>query len=197
MPVVQRHRRGFRLRMIRLSPPLDDHTMIALAELLDGVNVLEIFMQGNEVGDAGARALAQATLLCPRLRCVVVSDNQIGELGQRALAEAVAAGRRDRERQRLDRHHLRVVGIGKQRAQLLHFCTGSSRAPASGFASLMGYAGAQHKFTIMEDGDDDYWLPSSATCFNTLRLPNYSSESKMQERLLTALAGSQGAQMED
>ena len=85
----------------------------------------------------------------------------------------------------------------EQRAQLLHFCTGSSRAPASGFASLMGYAGAQHKFTIMEDGDDDYWLPSSATCFNTLRLPNYSSESKMQERLLTALAGSQGAQMED
>ena len=119
MPVVQRHRRGFRLRMIRLSPPLDDHTMIALAELLDGVNVLEIFMQGNKVGDGGARALAQATLLCPRLRCVVVSDNQIGELGQRALAEAVAAGRQDPERQRLDRHHLRVVGIGKQRAQLL------------------------------------------------------------------------------
>ena len=35
-----------------------------------------------------------------------------------------------------------------QRSQLLHFCTGSARVPASGFANLMGYGGQQHRFTV-------------------------------------------------
>ena len=83
----------------------------------------------------------------------------------------------------------------EQRAQLLHFCTGSSRAPAAGFASLcalpacfpscsgnhliqvvlarMGYAGAQHEFTIMEDDDDDSRLPSAATCFVRVTLSRF------------------------
>jgi hypothetical protein len=37
---------------------------------------------------------------------------------------------------------------GAQRAQLLQFCTGSARAPATGFAALMGYGGNQQRFTL-------------------------------------------------
>ena len=35
-----------------------------------------------------------------------------------------------------------------QRAQLLQFCTGSARAPATGFAELMGYGGNQQRFCL-------------------------------------------------
>jgi ubiquitin-protein ligase E3 C len=61
----------------------------------------------------------------------------------------------------------------------------------------MGYAGQLHKFCIMKESDDDSRLPSAATCFNALRLPNYSSEAQMQAKILTALVGSRGAEMED
>ena len=37
----------------------------------------------------------------------------------------------------------------------------------------MGYAGAQHEFTIMEDDDDDSRLPSAATCFVRVTLSRF------------------------
>ena len=42
----------------------------------------------------------------------------------------------------------RVVCPAPQRAQLLQFCTGSARAPATGFAELMGYGGNQQRFCL-------------------------------------------------
>ena len=41
-----------------------------------------------------------------------------------------------------------VVRLAPQRAQLLQFCTGSARAPATGFAGLMGYADNQQQFCL-------------------------------------------------
>ena len=78
-----------------------------------------------------------------------------------------------------------------QRSQLLHFCTGSARPPATGFNSLMGYGGQQQCFTVqqLEDGPDR--LPTAATCSNTLRLPRYTSKSQLQSKLQHALASDQ------
>ena len=44
--------------------------------------------------------------------------------------------------------HYRVVCPAPQRAQLLQFCTGSARAPATGFAGLMGYADNPQQFCM-------------------------------------------------
>ena len=82
-----------------------------------------------------------------------------------------------------------VEGFGNEhRAKLLHFCTGSSRAPATGFAQLQGYNGAQHKFELQGvDGGDPGRLPTAQTCFNTLRLPAYTSKEQLRDRLVAAI----------
>ena len=79
-----------------------------------------------------------------------------------------------------------------ERSTLLHFCTGSARAPAAGFGSLMGYNGQQHRFTIkcMAGGADR--LPTASTCFNTLNLPEYENEGQFKAKLLLALSGGVG-----
>lgn len=50
--------------------------------------------------------------------------------------------------------------------------TGSSALPSGGFASLRGFNGALHPFTVTlvpTEGDDR--LPRASTCFNQLYLP--------------------------
>ena len=80
----------------------------------------------------------------------------------------------------------------EERSKLLDFCTGSTRAPATGFSDLIGYSGNQQSFRLqMVDGDTDR-LPSAATCFNTLRMPAYESEEQLKARLMTAINGAQG-----
>ena len=81
----------------------------------------------------------------------------------------------------------------EERAALLHFCTGSVRAPALGFASLMGYHGQQHRFTLQGlPFEDAGRLPTAATCFNTLRLPPYPSAAVLREKLRLAVGASSG-----
>ena len=76
---------------------------------------------------------------------------------------------------------------------LLAFSTGSGRAPAMGFESLMGYSGNQHKFTLQRvDGVDLDALPTAATCFNELRLPDYPSKAILCEKLVLAIRNSSG-----
>ncbi len=67
----------------------------------------------------------------------------------------------------------------EERNSLLLFCTGSARAPAAGFAQLMGYAGQQQRFGLqrhdVEVSSDRF--PTASMCFNMLRLPNsYANE---------------------
>ena len=87
-----------------------------------------------------------------------------------------------------------VVGAfdNEHRAKLLHFSTGSSRAPAAGFAQLQGYNGAQHRFELQAVDGGPGRLPTAATCFNALRLPRYTSEQQLHDRLKVAMAGSGG-----
>ena len=80
----------------------------------------------------------------------------------------------------------------EHRAKLLQFCTGSSRVPAAGFASLRGYSGQVHRFTLqLVDGGPER-LPVAATCFNTLKLPRYASEQQTRDRIVTAITGAGG-----
>ena len=70
-----------------------------------------------------------------------------------------------------------------ERGQLLFFCTGSARAPATGFANLMGYHGQQQCFSIERDDRGAERPPTAATCFNMLKLPPYASAPTLAAKL--------------
>lgn len=81
----------------------------------------------------------------------------------------------------------------EDRALLLGFCTGSTRCPSSGFANLMGFNGAEHKFTIHVDrGASPDYLPTASTCFSTLHLPCYRSKAELKNKLRQAMSGAEG-----
>eukprot|EP00035_Acanthoeca_spectabilis_P002075 m.84899 g.84899 ORF g.84899 m.84899 type:complete len:329 (-) comp11334_c0_seq1:1072-2058(-) len=82
-----------------------------------------------------------------------------------------------------------VGGMTQQeRAAVLRFCTGSSRPPSLGFKALMGYNGDPHPFTIERTYDSAAQLPTAITCFNTLRVPRYTSRSVLEKKLRQAIA---------
>ncbi len=67
---------------------------------------------------------------------------------------------------------------------LLKFTTGCERPPPLGFESL------HPPFTLQRVAikSDESRLPSASTCFNTLKLPTYGSESVMKAKLLLAIS---------
>uniref|UniRef100_A0A3Q4N5G8 HECT-type E3 ubiquitin transferase n=1 Tax=Neolamprologus brichardi TaxID=32507 RepID=A0A3Q4N5G8_NEOBR len=70
-----------------------------------------------------------------------------------------------------------------------------SRVPHGGFAYLMGGSGLQ-KFTIAAVPYTSNLLPTSSTCINMLKLPEYPSKEVLRDRLLVALhCGSYGYTM--
>ncbi|XP_072535829.1 E3 ubiquitin-protein ligase HACE1 isoform X1 [Salminus brasiliensis] len=83
----------------------------------------------------------------------------------------------------------------EERVLLLQFVTGSSRVPHGGFAFIMGGSGLQ-KFTIAAVPYTSNLLPTSSTCINMLKLPEYPSKDVLRDRLLVALhCGSYGYTM--
>lgn len=79
----------------------------------------------------------------------------------------------------------------KQQADLLRFVTSCERPPPLGFSTLTPPFTIQ-RVGILRDGDK---LPASSTCFNTLKLPTYSSEKVMKERLLYAIESGAGFEL--
>lgn len=79
----------------------------------------------------------------------------------------------------------------KQQSELLRFVTGCERPPPLGFASMNPPFTIQ-RVGIFRDGDK---LPSASTCFNILKLPTYSSERVMRERLLFAIQSGAGFEL--
>jgi len=74
---------------------------------------------------------------------------------------------------------------------LLKFVTSCERPPPLGFSSM------NPAFNIMRiaiDNDADK-LPSASTCFNTLKLPTYSSKSVMKRQLLVSITSGAGFEM--
>ncbi|XP_077159406.1 E3 ubiquitin-protein ligase HACE1 isoform X3 [Paroedura picta] len=83
----------------------------------------------------------------------------------------------------------------EERVLLLQFVTGSSRVPHGGFAHIMGGSGLQN-FTIAAVPYTANLLPTSSTCINMLKLPEYPRKEILKDRLLVALhCGSYGYTM--
>ncbi|TDH71982.1 hypothetical protein CCR75_000804 [Bremia lactucae] len=78
-----------------------------------------------------------------------------------------------------------------EQAAFLQFTTSCQRAPLLGFASLTPPFGVQ-KIPIRHDEE---LLPSSSTCFNTLKLPTYSSYKVLHAKLLTSILANAGFEM--
>jgi ubiquitin-protein ligase E3 C len=91
------------------------------------------------------------------------------------------------------RRFWRVVSsfTSKQQADLLRFATSCERPPPLGFASMQPPFTIQRVY-IMRDGDK---LPTASTCFNVLKLPTYSSEKVLRDRLLYAIEAGAGFEL--
>jgi hypothetical protein len=78
-----------------------------------------------------------------------------------------------------------------ERKLLLKFVTSCERPPPLGFSSM------QPPFTITRVGisNDNEKLPMASTCFNVLKLPNYSSTSVMKKKLLLAISSGSGFEL--
>ncbi|CAH1393586.1 unnamed protein product [Nezara viridula] len=74
----------------------------------------------------------------------------------------------------------------KQRSLLLRFVTSCSRPPLLGFKELYP------PFCIQLTDYDDNRLPTSSTCMNMLKLPMFTNEDAMKERLIYAIQSRSG-----
>jgi E3 ubiquitin-protein ligase TRIP12 len=79
-----------------------------------------------------------------------------------------------------------------QRRDFLQFVTGSPKLPIGGFKSLTPM------FTVVCKPSEppytsDHYLPSVMTCVNYLKLPDYTSQEVLKERLFMAIKEGQGA----
>ena len=79
-----------------------------------------------------------------------------------------------------------------EQGKVLLFATGSSRVPGAGIEALAGYAGERHRFTLSKVYHEYPSVPTAQTCFNTLYIPNYTSESQLRERFLYGLNNAAG-----
>lgn len=96
----------------------------------------------------------------------------------------------------MDRNIVRFWNVVKsfsprEQAELLRFVTSCERPPPLGFASMNPPFTIQ-RVGILRDGDK---LPSASTCFNILKLPTYSSEKVLKERLLYAIKSGAGFEL--
>jgi ubiquitin-protein ligase E3 C len=79
----------------------------------------------------------------------------------------------------------------KQQGALLRFVTSCERPPPLGFGSLNPPFTIQ-RVGILRDGDK---LPTASTCFNILKLPTYSSEKVLRQRLIYAIESGAGFEL--
>ncbi|PFH55889.1 hypothetical protein XA68_17443 [Ophiocordyceps unilateralis] len=73
-----------------------------------------------------------------------------------------------------------------QRRDVLKYVSSTPRAPLLGFSQL------RPKFSIRDGGTDEERLPSTSTCVNLLKLPRYTREETLREKLLYAVTSGAG-----
>lgn len=73
-----------------------------------------------------------------------------------------------------------------QRRDLLKYVSSTPRAPLLGFSQL------RPLFSIRDAGTDEERLPSTSTCVNLLKLPRYTNETTLREKLLYAITSGAG-----
>lgn len=83
----------------------------------------------------------------------------------------------------------------KQQADLLRFVTSCERPPPLGFASMNPPFTIQRVASggLLGSGGDH--LPTASTCFNILKLPTYSSEKVLRDKLLYAIESGAGFEL--
>ncbi|GAA5871520.1 hypothetical protein JCM3774_006285 [Rhodotorula dairenensis] len=74
----------------------------------------------------------------------------------------------------------------EERAKLVRFVTACERPPLLGFSQL------NPLFAIRNAGTDETRLPTSATCVNLLKLPEYSNPENLRQKLLYAINSGAG-----
>jgi ubiquitin-protein ligase E3 C len=79
----------------------------------------------------------------------------------------------------------------EEQAKFLRFATSCQRAPPLGFESLQP-AFTVHRVPINNDKER---LPTASTCFNVFKLPTYSSEKIMRERILYVINSGTGFEL--
>ena len=72
--------------------------------------------------------------------------------------------------------------------KFLRFVTSCPRPPPLGFEALAPTF-CLHRVPVRSDAER---LPTASTCFNTLKLPTYSSESALRKGLLTSINSGAG-----
>ncbi|KAG5979168.1 hypothetical protein E4U55_005485 [Claviceps digitariae] len=73
-----------------------------------------------------------------------------------------------------------------QRRDFLKYVSSTPRAPLLGFSQL------RPRFSIRDGGTDEKRLPSTSTCVNLLKLPIYTTEAVLREKLLYAITSKAG-----
>uniref|UniRef100_A0A7S3G2K4 HECT-type E3 ubiquitin transferase n=1 Tax=Palpitomonas bilix TaxID=652834 RepID=A0A7S3G2K4_9EUKA len=84
----------------------------------------------------------------------------------------------------------------RERRDILQFSTGNPRVPVGGFAFLnrdngsLDTSGRKGFYIglLQCEGDPNTFLPASQTCFNTIRLPAYTSKAMLQTQMTKAIA---------
>jgi ubiquitin-protein ligase E3 A len=71
----------------------------------------------------------------------------------------------------------------EQKKRFLSFVTGCDRAPMGGLGKLR---------MLIQRAVDEGRLPTSHTCFNVLLLPEYASDARMRQMILTAINNAEG-----
>ncbi len=83
----------------------------------------------------------------------------------------------------------------EQQRKFLRFMTSCSRQPLLGFGSLEPSPAIQQIRLTDEEPSKNSKLPSSQTCFNLLKLPNYNCKALLKEKLLAAIESGAGFEL--
>ena len=90
---------------------------------------------------------------------------------------------------------------GEEQKHVLRFVTSSSNPPILGFAALSPPFTIQKVdcktsvFAKVGLAKDAERLPTASTCFNTLKLPNFKTQSSLREKLLYACKSGTGFEL--
>lgn len=83
----------------------------------------------------------------------------------------------------------------EQQRKFLRFMTSCSRQPLLGFSSLEPFPAIQQIRLQSDELSKNSRLPTSSTCMNLLKLPNYKDRSLLKEKLLAAVESGAGFEL--
>jgi len=83
----------------------------------------------------------------------------------------------------------------EQQRKFLRFMTSCSRQPLLGFSSLEPFPAIQQIRLPSDECSKNSRLPTSSTCMNLLKLPNYQDRNLLKEKLLAAVESGAGFEL--